>query len=86
MTKVYVVAWAYDTGGGFDWYHNTIDADSAYEKEKNNVSDSKLAKENWSAFRFDIDVTSAETATDEIDSDLITYCKHANIKHGPLLR
>lgn len=47
VKKVYVVAWEYNTGGGFDWYHSQEDGDSAYGKELENCE--FFNDENWTA-------------------------------------
>jgi len=78
---VHVVAWEYDTGGGFDWYHTAVGADEAFEEEKSNAED--LKKENWTAFRFDVVVSNALTSdeiTSEIDGDIESLCDNAPIK------
>lgn len=80
MKKVYVVSWEYDTGGGFDWYHTAEAADKMFEKEKINCNDINLRAENWTAFRFDVEVGEQAT-TDEItgaiDADLGFLTEHA---------
>lgn len=60
---VYVVAWNFNTGGGFNWYPTTKVADLWYEQEKENAR--QLADYGWKAYRFDFEVTSS-------DEDLIT--------------
>ncbi len=81
MPKVFVVAWEYDTGGGFDWYYNAYAADVEFEVEKRNCHDPILAKENWTAFRFDVEVESFETTTDEIDAKLCELCDECQNKY-----
>ena len=68
MKNVYVVSCEYDSGGSFDWYHTAKDADLAFEHEKENCKN--WSDYHWTAFRFDVEVTSKETASDEIDSKL----------------
>lgn len=75
--KVHVVAWAYNSGGGFDWYRTAAAAEKAYEVELRNEKDPTLAREGWKAYRFDYEVTSDKTATEEIDWDLIENCEQA---------
>lgn len=36
VSEVYVVAWEYWGGGGFDWYYDRAAAEEAYEAEKAN--------------------------------------------------
>ncbi len=75
MPRVYVVAWHYDGGGGFDWYRHKEVADNKFEEEK--AVCHELAHENWTAYRFDADVSSYSNATDEIDAELDYYCDEA---------
>jgi len=58
---IYVNAWQYNSGAGFDWYRRPGDADTAFEEEKNNCIE--LKAEGWSAYRFNFVVSSK--ATDE---------------------
>jgi len=80
--KVYCVAWEYwygqCGGGGFDWYYSAEDADKAFEAEKE-YADS--ADTTWDAVRFDAEVTSAETATEEIDHRLPELFDAATIRY-----
>jgi len=81
VSTVYVVAWQYNTGGGFDWYRHAHDADYAYGQEKQNV---ELFKDsNWTAYRFTEVVSSLDAATDEITAQLDELCKAATIFDGP---
>ena len=36
MKTVYVVAWEYETGGGFDWYHTMEAANKGFKEEMKN--------------------------------------------------
>ena len=63
MKTIYIVAWEYTTGGGFDWYHTAADADKAFEHEK--IICDKSEPDLWTAFRLDFN-------TSETDPDLIT--------------
>jgi hypothetical protein len=49
MKNVYVVAWSYDGGGGFDWYTNLEYAQKAFKEELLNESSPELSEENWTA-------------------------------------
>lgn len=78
---VYVNAWQYNTGAGFDWYRRPGDADKAFEEEKGNCEE--LAEEGWSAYRFDVAVPSVlsdEEITALIDEDLDGLCVKAERK------
>lgn len=44
----YVVAWEFNTGGGYNWYFSKRDADKAWEQEMQICKEMKA--ENWSAF------------------------------------
>lgn len=91
MNKVYVVAWEYNTGGGFDWYHTPEDADKAFQAEKVNCLDDNLADENWTAAMYEflteldpfIDSEDITTRIDSVccelfDSAAIKFRKEAN--------
>jgi len=83
---VYVVAWQYNTGVGFDWYRRPGDADAAYEEEKGNADE--MADEGWSAYRFDYVVSSKmsdEQITQLIDSELDDLYVKATEKHENVL-
>ena len=82
MIKVFVVAWMFTGGGGFDWYKKPKAADKAFEHEDQSVKD--LSDQHWTAFRFDVEVTSFETATDEIEAVLDDLCEAAGQKKGPI--
>ena len=82
--KVHVVAWHYSSGGGFNWYFDSQSADKAYEDEKSNTE--KHADEDCTAFRFDTEVSSYESANDEIDAELDELCTEATIKYSPTYR
>lgn len=56
--SVYVVAWEYNGGGGFNWYNNPKRADKAFEEEKRNANNPDFARDGWTAFRFDVKVKS----------------------------
>lgn len=84
MRTVYVVAWQYNTGAGFDWYRSAADADAAFEKEKVNADE--LADESWCAYRFDFKAAthlSDERITDLIDGDLDWLCDNKAIAVYP---
>lgn len=50
MKLVYVVAWEYDTGGGFDWYHSEELADKYFEEEKINCEE--FWEDHWEVRQF----------------------------------
>lgn len=52
----FVVAWEYDTGGGFEWYHTEAKAKKAFKKEKK-VCDT-FKDENWTVARYSLVVAS----------------------------
>lgn len=83
MQTVYVVAWSFDTGGGFDWYYTAASADRAFEEEKQNADSPELAREGWTAYRFTVEVTgnSPEEITDEIDAELLGLCDAAPVRY-----
>ena len=75
MKTVYVVAWEYDTGGGFDWYFTSEAADKEFEAEKINCLDANLALENWTAARYNFDTElDPETQGDEITERIDSVC------------
>lgn len=83
MTKtVYVVAWDFEGGGGFDWYFNAADQAEAYTTEKYNCA--QFADSGWTAYQFNVEVP-AELSNDEItnfiDDDLLYLCDTATIKY-----
>lgn len=74
-STVHVVAWRYNGGGGFNWYHSEDAANRAYEKEKENTHE--LANSEWTAYRFDYQPVisqSDDDVTDEIDYVLDDLC------------
>jgi len=83
MKTVYVVAWQYNTGAGFDWYHTPEAADKAFAEEKFNVK--ARADGNWTAYRFDYNTTATDSlaVTDEIDAELDALCQSATEQFGP---
>ena len=87
MKTVYVVAWQYNTGAGFDWYRTPEAADKAYAEEQVNVRTPSLAAENWTAYRFDVvlpsDVRWGKPVTEYIDGQLDTLCQSATTVTGP---
>lgn len=97
--QVYVVAWQYDGGAGFDWYWQASRAAQAFREELENVE--KHRDEGWSAYRFNFDTDTNPHAdateiteeirkdrqeiTDEIDALLDDLCAQALIfKENPL--
>ena len=63
MAKVYVVSWEYDSGGGFEWYHNESDARKALDKEKDD-----LTWRSVSFYEFNSISSIPEEITHEIDA------------------
>jgi len=83
---VYVNAWQYNGGAGFDWYRLPGDADKAFEEEKDNCDEYK--DEGWSAYRFDVVVSSKasdEEITQTIDAQLDELCVAAEQKKENVL-
>lgn len=78
MKTVYVVAFEYESGGGFNWYHTAEAAERAYQAELANCD--RLT--GWSAYRFNYETenTDADAITAEIDGQLIELCEAATIK------
>jgi sugar phosphate isomerase/epimerase len=67
--KVYVVAWEYGGGGGFDWYPDPDAASQAWKEEQKNCI--AFAKENWEAVTFEYETQNVgEAITTEIDHQL----------------
>jgi len=66
MSAVYVVAWEYGHpetpggplvgGGGFDWYFDEASADLGFVREMQNCDDPELAKDNWTAGLYAVEV------------------------------
>ena len=84
MKTVYVVAWHYDGGAGFDWYAEKDAADMAFQKELENVA--AFADSEWTAYQFEHVCEygiSNEAVTAEIDGDLDGLCLRAEIVAGP---
>jgi len=83
MKTVFVCAWEYASGGGFDWYHTAEARDKAFEKEKENCNDPLLKKDNWTAFSFDVEIPEGmpdEDTASYIDFSLDDFCLSAGIK------
>jgi hypothetical protein len=83
---VYVNAWQYNTGAGFDWYRRPGDADKAFEQEKDNCDE--FRDEGWSAYRFDVVVDSKmtdEEITHYIDDQIDDLCVSATEKKENIL-
>jgi hypothetical protein len=77
---VHVVAWKYDGGAGFDWFHDAESADRAFEEEKKNTEQFEGA--SFTAYRFDVTVHTLipHEITTEIEDDLVALCEQAEIK------
>ena len=76
--KVYVVAWSFENGGGFDWYFTADAASKAYAEEKENATGFK--ESSWVAYRFDFEVSPKSTndeITNQIDQQLVELCESA---------
>jgi hypothetical protein len=84
MTKVYVVAWRFNTGGGFDWYVYKADADAAWREERLNAE--SFASEGWKAYRFEyqtrLDVIYEDEITDEIGEQLDSLCDTSVVSYS----
>ena len=67
MKRVYVVAWEYEGGGGFDWYNTPEEADKAYETESE--QDTIIGQ---LSYRFDYIARDGDRAaiTREIDEEI----------------
>ena len=84
MKTVYVVAWEYDGGGGFNWYTQKNLAESAYLGEMENAD--SMPGSNWVAASYTITVADgdAEEMTAEIDRHNAVYFDHAStLKYQP---
>ena len=66
--EVYVVAWQYRGGGGFDWYKTGEAANRAFEDEKITCMANKDDPCDWTAYRFDFH---RGTLTDDQTTDAI---------------
>jgi hypothetical protein len=89
---VWVVAWQYDGGAGFNFYWDKDDAEAAWVDEVKNTEDPQLKAEGWSAyfFPFDYELTEPDDGEDraalteaivsEIDEDLDMSCVYADRK------
>lgn len=76
MKRVYVVAWASDSGQGLEWYYSPVAADEMYKAE---LTMCRVMKdEGWTVYRFDAVVSSYETASDEIWDHLDYFCGQAD--------
>ena len=72
---VYVVAWHYTGGAGFDWYAKREDADEAFKTERANCEE--LRDCLWTAYQFEMEVDASlmgEEVTSLIDSELDERC------------
>lgn len=83
MNRVFVVAWQYHTGAGFDWYRTEEAASGAFTEEQINVQ--QFANENWTAyfFPFDTPFSSTRAITHAIDGQFDSLCSQATIYSGP---
>lgn len=83
---VFVVAWHYNGGAGFDWYYTADAANKAFEEEKVNAV--TFADNDWTAYRFDFNSLSSESEaiTEEIDSQLDELSENAAIKFPTEIR
>lgn len=86
--KVFVTAWHYQGGGGFEWFWTPEAADKAFADEQTNVEE--LRADSWTAYRFDYESpvhTTRESATTEqrdaitreIDEQLDELCAQSRI-------
>ena len=68
--KIYIVAWEYNGGGGFDWYLKKKDALEAIKDERKNEIVWK--KDKWTAFYFEVDLLSIrDDITDMLDGGIV---------------
>lgn len=67
IDKVWVVAWEYDGGGGFDWYYTQEAAKKARRAEQRN--EREFRNERWKAILFEYNprARKPESITREID-------------------
>jgi hypothetical protein len=73
--KVYVVAWQYTGGAGFDWYASKEDAVEAFRTEQTNCKE--LRDELWTAYTFEMEVDASlmrEEVTALIDGEIDERC------------
>lgn len=64
--KVYVVAWEFDYGGGFDWYEEEAHAKEAFEEEKKN--EHEFRSDRWKAFL--VEYITEKEMPDEITAEI----------------
>lgn len=80
---VYVVAWHYTGGAGFDWYGEESDAKEAYDNEKINCTEMKDCL--WTAYMFPVQVGRKlvnEEITRLIDGQLDELCAKSKQRHA----
>lgn len=70
MQIIYVVAWEYKGGGGFDWYRIEEEAKKAFHVEREN--ESQFSDEHWKAYFFLVETNAQDdqSITDEIEMKL----------------
>ena len=68
--KIYIVAWEYNGGGGFDWYTKKKDAIKAIREERK--IEIEFKKDKWTAFYFEIDLANfQEEITNMLDGGIV---------------
>lgn len=74
---VYVVAWEYESGGGFDWYADRANAVARFERER----DSLDADTAYFFYPYTTKADEpADATTDAIDANLIECCAGAAVR------
>lgn len=65
--KVYINAWEYNYGGGFNWFPKRKHAELDFKKEQENCKE--FSKDNWKAFFLEYNTSNNEPdeITNEID-------------------
>ena len=79
--KVYVVAWEYIGGGGFDWYYTKESALTEFNAEKEICKEFK--EDEWTAayFEYQSSANEVDDITDEIDANLCFLFDDAKLKY-----
>ena len=79
--KIYIVAWEYDTGGGFNWFYKKEAALTAFDDEKKNCND--WVEVNWQVAYFEYKSKSEipEEIDNEIEINLETLFNSATMKY-----
>lgn len=79
--KIYVVAWEYDNGGGFNWFYKKEAALTMFDNEKKNCNNWIDVNHQAAYFEYESKSEIPEEINNEIDADLESLFNNATMKY-----